>query len=454
MAELFRVAVPLMISAGSQSLMNAADRMVLAGCSQEALAAVTPASMLHWTCVCIPLGTVLYANTFISQYEGAGRKDRMMTSLWQAIWIAIAAGILLLSLLPLTRQLLELSGHPPKVAELEAQYFNTLAAGNPILLVVTAMTCFFNGRRKTSVVMIITMGAVVFNFVVDYLLVYGVGPFPELGIRGAALATVLARCCEVVIYGILIWREAKRLELPLLSECRIDRELLWKYFRFGIPSGLHYFVDYSGFTVFLMLVGTLSSEALAATNLAFSVNGLIFVPLLGFGTAIQTLVGHHMGARRIDWARQTTRSATLLGILWTGGTGLLLIVLPQLILRPFAMFADEAQQESLQSLSEMASTLLYFVAVYSIFDALAVVYSSALRGAGDTMYPMVITLASTWLVMVLPAAIVVHSDAPSLMKLWFASSASIIFTGSCMLVRYLLGRWTKIELVKDEPVVL
>lgn len=451
MAELFKVAVPLMISAGSQSLMNAADRIVLAGCSQEALAAVTPASMLHWTIVCIPLGTVLYANTFISQYEGAGRKDRMMTSLWQAIWIALAAGVLLLSLLPMTRQLLQFAGHPPKVAELEAQYFNTLGAGNPVLLVATALSCFFNGRRKTSVVMVITMGAVVFNFVVDYLLVYGIGPFPELGIRGAALATVLARCCEVLIYCGLIWKEAKRLDLPIRSECRVDRELLWKYVRFGIPSGLHYFVDYSGFTVFLMIVGALSSEALAATNLAFSVNGLIFVPLLGFGTAIQTLVGHHLGARRTDWARQTTRNAALLGILWTGGTGLLLVIFPQLILRPFSMFADESQHESLHTLTQTASLLLYFVAVYSVFDALAVVFSSALRGAGDTIYPMVITLLSTWLVMVFPAGLIIQSSDPSLMKLWYASSASIVFTGTCMLIRYLMGRWTKIELAKDAP---
>ena len=103
MQELFRVAVPLMISSGSQSLMNAVDRMMLAGCSEQALAAVTPASMLHWTVVCIPLGTVLYANTFISQYSGAGRPDRMLASLWQAIWLAATAGILLLFCLPFTR---------------------------------------------------------------------------------------------------------------------------------------------------------------------------------------------------------------------------------------------------------------------------------------------------------------------------------------------------------------
>ena len=78
--ELVRVALPLMLSSGTQSLMNATDRIMLAGCSEDALAAVTPASMLYWSVVCIPMGVVLYANTFISQYEGAGRLDRMLSA--------------------------------------------------------------------------------------------------------------------------------------------------------------------------------------------------------------------------------------------------------------------------------------------------------------------------------------------------------------------------------------
>lgn len=449
MSELFRVAVPLMVSSGSQSLMNAADRIMLAGCSEAALAAVTPASMLHWTVICIPLGTVLYANTFLSQYEGAGRTDRMMASLWQSIWLAVFSGFLLLACIPFTRFVLGFSGHPPEVVELESQYFNILCAGCPVLFVSTALSCFFSGRRKTAVVMTISILAVLLNFVMDYLLVYGIGPFPELGIRGAALATVGARCVELLVYCVLLVRESRRLKLPLWEECRVDRGLLRRFLQFGIPSGLHFFVDNSGFTAFLMLVGRLSSTALAATNLAFSVNGLIFVPLLGFGTAIQTLVGHHLGAGKIDCARRTTRNAVILGLTWTGVTGLLLIVFPKQSLWPFFFFADRSDGRGVDiaGLAAESHVLLNFVAVYSVFDALAVVFSSALRGAGDTLYPMVMILGCSWLVMVLPAWLVVHSDGASLTKLWMASSANIVLAGLLMLMRYLSGRWTKIQLV-------
>ena len=449
--ELVRVALPLMLSAGTQSLMNAADRIILAGCSEDALAAVTPASMLHWTVVCIPMGTILYANTFISQFEGAGQKDRMLSSFWQAVWLAIISGFLLWLCMPLSRMFLPLTGHSANVIELEAQYFNWLCAGAPIHLVGTALSCFFSGRRKTKVVMFNSMAAVVVNSVMSYLLVYGVGPIPAMGISGAAIGTLAARCCETGVYVVWILRESRRDDLPLWSTCHVDRGLLKQFLRYGVPSGLHYFMDISGFTMFLLIVGNLSNQALAATNIAFSINGLIFVPLLGFGTAIQTVVGHHIGAGRFDEARATTWNAAKMGVLWTGLTGLILVVFPEVLLRPFFLFANPEIEggADIAALVQTAAYLLNFVAAYSVFDGLAVVFSSALRGAGDTIFPMVITLLSSWLIMVLPALLIIRSEHASVLALWLTCTAHISLSGICMLVRYMSGRWEKIHLTES-----
>ena len=449
--ELTRVALPLMLSAGTQSLMNAADRIILAGCSEDALAAVTPASMLHWTIVCVPMGTILYANTFISQFDGAGQKDRMLSSFWQAVWLAIVSGFLLWMFLPFSRMLLPLSGHSPNVVELEAQYFNILCAGAPIHMLGTALSCFFSGRRRTTVVMFNSMLAVAVNGVVAYILTYGAGPIPAMGIRGAAIGTVAARCVELAVYIVFIVRDARREVLPLWSICAIDRGLLKQFLRYGIPSGLHFFVDISGFTMFLLIVGNLNNQALAATNIAFSINGLIFVPLLGFGTAIQTVVGHHIGAGRIDAARATTKNAAIMGVVWTGTMGVILVVFPEWLLRPFFLLANPEAigGADIATLAKTAAYLLNFVAAYSVFDSLAVVYSSALRGAGDTVFPMVITLLSSWLIMVVPALIIIQSRHASVLALWLTCTAHISFSGICMLLRYLSGRWQRIQLTAE-----
>lgn len=451
MKELLEVAFPLIVSAGSLSLMSAVDRIILTGYSADALAAVTPASMLHWTVVCVPMGTILYANTFISQFDGAGLRDRMMASLWHAIWLALVCGLLLLLAIPFSRTIFSVVGQPAAVVEQEAQYFNTLCGGSASLLISVALSCYFSGQRHTSVVMYVNILGVAVNFVLDYLLVFGIGPLPEMGIRGAALATVLARCGDIVLYLVLILRAERRSGESIFRYCRPGRVMMVQYLHYGVPSGLHYFVDNSGFTTFLLIVGSLGRDALAATNLAFSVNGLIFVPLLGFGTAIQTVVGHHMGAGLVSAASRTTWNAVRLGIFWTGTAGLLLVLVPEIAIKPFFLFTgvrDDAA-ESLNALTPTIMMLLKFVAVYSVFDALSVVFSSALRGAGDTVFPMLLTMLSSWLVMVLPAYLIARSAEASLPRLWLTCSAHITLTGGFMLFRFLTGRWKRIHLVEE-----
>ena len=200
--------------------------------------------------------------------------------------------------------------------------------------------------------------------------------------------------------------------------------------------------------MFLLIVGNLNNQALAATNIAFSINGLIFVPLLGFGTAIQTVVGHHIGAGRIDAARTTTRNAAIMGLLWTGTMGLILVLFPTWLLRPFFLLAnpETVGGADIAALAKTAAYLLNFVAAYSVFDSLAVVFSSALRGAGDTVFPMLITLFSSWFIMVGPALIIIQSEHASVLALWLTCTAHISFSGICMLLRYLSGRWQTIYL--------
>ncbi|MDG2129331.1 MAG: MATE family efflux transporter [Fuerstiella sp.] len=449
--ELLHVALPLIISSGSLSVMSAVDRMMLAGHSADALAAVTPASMLHWTIVCIPLGTILYANTFISQYDGAGRTSRLTASLFQAIWLAVISGILLMLVTPWTHTVLSMTGHEAGVVAEETIYFNTLCSGSSVLLLAMALSCFFSGRRQTQVVMYVNLTSTVLNFGLNYLLIFGHGPFPEMGIRGAAVATVAARFFDIAAYVVLMKRANRSGSFPFRQCWQIDRTLLRKYLRFGLPSGLHYFVDNSGFTVFLLIVGSLSRDALAATNLAFSVNGLIFVPLLGFGTAVQTLVGHHIGAGLQPAVVRTTWNAVRMAVVWTGTAALLLILFPAVSLMPFVAFSVDgsAAAESLQRLLPTATILLQFVAVYSVFDALAVVFASTLRGAGDTLFPMLITMFSSWFVMTLPAWWILSSGSATPQRLWLTCTVHIVFMGTMMLLRYRTGHWKQIHVIDD-----
>jgi len=448
MSELLQVAIPLMLSAGTLSVMNTADRAMLIGWSRDALAAVTPAGMMHWTVVCIPVGMILYGNTFIAQYDGANEPRRMMAAFWQGIWLAIVCGLLMMLFPLVSGPALALTNQAPGVIADEKAYFDVLVLGSPLMMLSTALSCFYSGRRRTRLILAVNLISVTINLVMDYVLIFGHFGAPAMGIRGAAMATVLARLGEVLIYGFLIAGRHNRLRYPLLSTWKPERLLLRKFVRYGLPSGLHYFVDNLGFTTFLLIVVSLSRDALAASNLAFSINALIFIPLLGFGTAVQTLVGHHIGANLRPEANRTTWNAVALAVAWTGVTAVLLVVFPRQCLAPFLLFEKAGgHAEPIESIFPVAAMLLQFVALYSVFDALVVVFASALRGAGDTLFPMLLTLVSSWLVLTLPAWLLVRQEGTEIQHLWYAATAHIFFMGVGMLLRYLTGRWKTIEIV-------
>jgi len=355
--ELLHVAVPLMLSAGTLSIMNVADRAMLTGWSQDSLAAVMPAGMMHWTVVCVPMGMILYANTFIAQFDGSGQPRRMMIALWQAIWMAITCGTLLMLCPLISGPALSFTGQPSGVIADEKTYFDTLCLGCPLVMISMALSCFYSGRRRTRVILAVNILSVLVNFGMDYVLIFGRAGFPAMGIRGAALATLAGRACEVGIYAFLITRAVNHRQFPLFSTWRPDTSLLKKFVRYGLPSGAHYLFEYIGFTAFLFILGRLSRDALAASNLAFGINALIYVPLLGFGTAVQTLVGHHIGAGLQSAATKTTWNATLLAIVWTGVTAMLLVLFPRLCLQPFLLFAkageDAAENQSILQIAAL-----------------------------------------------------------------------------------------------------
>src|SRR5580692_1951924 len=109
--ELMTVAVPLVLSSGSLSLMIAIDRLFLTWFSEDALAASLPAAALHWTAMSAFIGTINYANAFVAQYEGAGRKDRVVAAVWQAVYLAVLGGAIFLIFLPFTSTIFDSVGH-------------------------------------------------------------------------------------------------------------------------------------------------------------------------------------------------------------------------------------------------------------------------------------------------------------------------------------------------------
>lgn len=410
-----------------------------------------PAGMLHWALMSPFLGVAMTVNTFVAQGTAAGKRGEAAAAVWQGVWVAVAAGFAFAALAPLAPAVFAWAGHTPAVERFEAEYFSVLCLGGLPMVASFALAGWHGGRGETRVVMAVNIALAVVNIALDRVLIFGMGPIPGYGVRGAAAATALAFVFACGLYLILLGRER-----GFFAAWRVEPGLMRRLLRFGVPTGLHYLADIAALTVFLMLVGRLGADGLAATSLTFNLNSLCFLPAVGLGSAASILVGHRVGEGRAGLAVRTGWLAAGVGGLGMLASGLLFWFLPGPLIELYVGDGASFTENELAALRSVAPVLLKFVAAYSLFDVLAVVLGGAVRGAGDTTFPFVWTMACAWGLMVAPTAAVVWwepltawatcgatalTERQGVIAAWAAAAAYIAVCGAGMAARFAGGKW-------------
>ena len=447
--ELVKIAVPLILSSGSISLMNVVDRMFLTWYSTEALAAVMPAGMLFFAAISLPLGIATYVTTFVAQYDGAESRGNVSAVIWQGIYLSLGVGLLMLLVAPLAGPVFVLANHPESVRAFERQYFQILCFGAAPLLIADVLSGFFNGRGRTLPVMKINFVGAALNGVLDYLLIFGAGPIPSLGIRGAAIATVSSQAVMVLMYVLAIRTDSDSAVYALMKHARFCRSLFARLIRFGSANGLMYLTEISAFAVFTFMVGSLGTEQLAASNLTFNLNSFVFIPLMGWGTAVMTIVGRRVGEGRPELAVRSTWLAAGTAVSFTLCSGTVFVVFPESILFPFEAFDTGGDVAAIR---DLVIILLRFVAVFGVMDALAFVFGSALRGAGDVRFPVLFSLGSSWLLMVLPTFLACYWWQGNIYHCWTACMVHIMVMGGGFFWRFQAGHWKSMRVIEHDIV--
>jgi len=444
-AELWRVALPLVLSSGSLSLMHVVDRIFLTWFSTDALAAATPAGVLNFMLISFAIGMANYVNTFVAQYEGAGLKHRVSASVWQGLYLSVASGLVMVPFVLLASTIFSAVGHAPGVQKLEVEYFSTLCLGSTPIVAAAVLSCFFSGRGKTLTVMWVNFSCVLVNLVLDYFLIFGSSFNEPMGIRGAAIATVASNALIVCLYCLLIAFHSECREYRFGQFRRFDKELFLRMLRYGMPNGLMYFADVSGFSIFIFLVGMIGPRELAATNLTFNANTLAFVPMMGIGTAVMTLVGKRMGEKRPELAVRTVWTAFALVGCYMLGFAALYVFAPDIILLPYAMFGNV---EDFEIIRNHVVVLLRFAAVFGFFDGMVIVFGAAIRGAGDMRFSLVFSTIAAWSLMVMPTFIAWKWYTVSLAISWSGCTAYIVVLGLGFMARFHAGHWMSMRVIE------
>ena len=443
--EVLVVAIPLILSTATWSVQHFVDRMFLTWYSPEAIAAAMPAGMLNFSMVSIFMGTAGYVTTFVAQYYGARRFHRIGPALWQGVYVSLFGGLVIVCAIPFAEPVFRLVGHSPLVQQNEVAYFKILCLGGGAYAASYALSAFFSGRGKTWPVLWVNVATTVVNLVLDYALIFGHWGFPELGIRGAGIATVVAGVFSLLMFFVLLSSGSNNDTFHTIKGWRLEKDLFVRLLRYGFPSGVQFFLEMAGFTAFVLLVGRLGIASLAATNIAFNINTLAFMPMIGCGIAVSVLVGQYLGGDKPDRAQSVVYSGFHLTLVYMVSIAAAYVLIPDVFVAPFALRADPGGFSEIYGYSII---LLRFVAVYSVFDTMNIIFCSAIKGAGDTRYVMLITVILSVFVFVLPVYLAVVVFELGLMVAWVFATAYITLLGFIFYFRFLGGKWKTMRVIE------
>jgi len=445
--EILRISLPLVLSMGATTVMEFTDRVFLGRYSLDALAASMPAGITSFLFTSFFIGTAGYVNVFIAQYIGANDNKSVGASLWQGIYFSIFGAVCMAFLALTAVKLFAFIGHAPEIQKLEVIYFRILCYGTGAGILGTTLSCFYSGRGLTRNVMLVHIIGTLFNIPLDYAIINGVWGFPELGIQGAALATVMSWILIASIFIVLIFNKKHNECYSVWDARQFNPKLFMRLMKFGIPGGVQFFLDILAFTFFILIVGRLGKQELAVTNLVMSINALSYMPMFGFSMGVSTLVGQAMGAGKPNSAVIAANSTAHIALIYVFGLILLFVFFPTPLIKLF--LPTDMAPADLKVIIDMGIILLRFVAAYLFFDSINMIYMGVLKGAGDSMFIMWSMSLATIFFLFIPVWIGVTNFGMGLYFSWTCITIYLFMLCLIIFTRFYKGKWKTIRILEQ-----
>ncbi len=444
-AAILKLAWPLIIANGFWNLQLTIDRVILGQYSTEALGAAMAVSGIFWTPLALVQQTSAYLMTFVAQYLGAKEEHMIGRAFWQSVYLGIFGGALMILTIPFSEELFQFVGHSPGLQKLEVEYFDSLTYSAMPTAFVAAASAFFTGLGRTKVIILINCVGLVVNAVLNYILIFGYAGSPSMGIAGAGYATTAANWASAVVGFALVFQNKNEVLYRVRSGWAWSWNLMKRYVRFGVPSGMQWALEGLAFTAFLVVLGrTASGEAaLASSGIVTTVMMLAVLPALGVAQAVSVEVGRYLGERRPELAEKATWSGLQICAMYILTIASTFLIMPGFYL---GWFENSANAALWSEVTKIVPVLLVFVAVFIGFDSMNLCFSFALKGAGDTKFVTYVALAMPWPLMVMPAWLA-RNDTNAVYLAWGAASVYIILQAMVFLYRFRGGAWKSMSVI-------
>ena len=436
--HLFGLAVPITFGYMLQDAFNIVDMIFVGRLGPAAISAVGVSGNLLRLVGVFSLGISTGAGIMVAQYLGARNFAQAGHVATQAIILAfmfaIGIGIIGYPLAEFGIRTLRIDD--PDIIQLGTTYIHIILVGISTMFLSMTLGSIFRAGGDAVTPMFVLVFSTLINIVLDPLLIFGLWGFPKLGVAGSAYATLIGRGIGVLILLYLCWRGRAPISFRHV-QYRPDLVEMLDIFRLGIYSSMQGFWRHVSRLGFLWVIGPYGKFAVAAYTLCMRLRILAMNPGFGVANAVAPVVGQNLGARNIERAEKTTRIGNLLGTSLMTAIGIIFLLFPQMFLK---VFTDDVE------VIQIGKVFLQCLSLTFGFIAFSLVLGKALNGAGDTLSPMLITLAAQMGVGL--GLVILLSNFLGIIGIWIGIALSNVVQGSVMWLWYRTGKWKTINVIK------
>ena len=451
--EIWKLSLPLMISFLSLFVMIFVDRIFLSFYSTDALNAATSAGTLCWSLIlgCSTLASL--AEVFVAQYNGAKQYKMIGEPVWQMVWFSAVSILFFFPMAIWGTSLFYGHAHP---ANLEYDYFNYTMFFSPPAVLVAALTAFFVGQGKTSIIKWLALLGNVVNIILDPILIFGIKDILDpMGIKGACIATGIGITVQAAVLFYLFLKKENRQNF---GTCNWQFKIapFIRCVKIGLPPAIFVFIELLGWSIFYWMMIKISIEHILVSSICQSILLLFVFFGLGLEKGAAIVAGNLIGAKKTDKVNNVLLSGCKMIGVFSIVIILFFIVYPDFLINLFLKNPQALEShvnltaltdEYLASIRSTIRTSLVFIAIYMIIEDIRWLINGILTAAGDTLFLMIVGAACVWLFLLLPTYFFIlkpHASIKLAFVIWVVYS---VIATSLFYFRFRQGKWKQRALI-------
>ncbi len=386
-SQIWNISFPIILSLLAQNIIGLTDTAFLSQVGETELGASTVGSVYYFVLFMLGFGFTTGTQILIARRNGEKNYKAIGPLMENSWYLLIVGAVAIVALSPFVSPLVFKSmDGSPSVLEAAINFTNIRIFGLPFAFIMASFRAFHVGTTNSKVLTFSGIVMAIINIFLDYALIFGKFGFPEMGLQGAAIASVIAEFSAATFLILYNLNKKNRLKYQLFCFRKVDVKLIKEMFSISIYIMILYFISNSTWLIFFLIIGGMGERSLAISGIIRSLYGLFMLPIWGYTSTTSSLVSNVIGAGRTDFVIPTIKRMCKIGFITSGVLSIILVTFGQLLLSLFSKDDITLVTEALPS--------LYVIAMANIIFGMSSIIFNGIAGTGKTKIAMFIELST------------------------------------------------------------